>query len=151
RFLGIVLTLAAVPAVSAGEPERQLEFLGTLKGGRPRGLSNVAFSASGTILASSDEPLDDGPAVVKLWDVKERMAIATLRGVAGAGDAVALSADGKTLAAGGADVTLWDLATQKEKASFRGGAMPGKSVCPWRSVPTARPSPRRTPTGPCGC
>ena len=67
----------------AGEPERRLEFLGRLEGGRPRGLSNVAFSPSGKILASSDEALDDGPPVVKLWDVDERKAIATLRGLAG--------------------------------------------------------------------
>jgi hypothetical protein len=123
RPVSMFLAVAVVPAVTAGEPGRQLKPLGTLEGARPAVLrSTVAFSPDGKTLASST----DG--IVKLWDVDKRQVIATLRqtlrddgpdnkSVA----AVAFSPDGKILALAGPHFTvrLWDVATRKEKASFK--------------------------------
>src|SRR5688500_12612007 len=101
RPVGMFLAVAVVPAVMAGEPAPRLKLLGTLEGGRPHVLANIAFSPDGKDLASSDYSDDDGGSAVKLWDVSKRNVIATLGGRTYRVSSVAFSPDGKTLAAGG--------------------------------------------------
>jgi len=61
-------------------------------------------------------------ATVKLWDVRTRQQVATLKGHANFVYSVAFSPDGKTLASGSADhtVKLWDARTGQELASLEG-------------------------------
>ena len=70
------------------------------------GVSSVAFSPDGTILASG--AFDSA---IRLWDVATGENIATLEGHASFVLSIALSRDGTTLASGSSDgtVLLWDL------------------------------------------
>jgi WD40 repeat protein len=114
-----------VPAVRAGQPESQLEFVTALKGVRPTGYGGIAFSPNGKLLAFNTLEGEDEVPVITLWDVAKRKESAILRVSTGAsalgtGYALAFSPDGKTLAAVGARVTLFDVATGKAKATFKG-------------------------------
>jgi outer membrane lipoprotein-sorting protein len=120
----MILAVAVVPAVLAGERGQQLKPLGALEGARPSVLnSTVAFSPDGKLLTSPTG------VIVKLWNVDKRQVVAMLQHPFGAegpdgkrGAAVAFSPDGKLLASTVYDgtVQLWDVATGKAKAIFKG-------------------------------
>ena len=96
-----------------------------LLGGHTGGVTSVAFSSDGTMLASGSE--DE---TVKLWVVATHTNIATLRGHTDGVWSVAFSPDGKLLASGAGDpvvhfpadntVKLWDVATNTNIATLEG-------------------------------
>ena len=75
--------------------------------GRVVGVSSLAFSPDGTILASGER----GSGTVKLWEMATREQTATLGGHSEWVHSLAFSPDGGTLASGSRDGTmvLWDL------------------------------------------
>jgi len=85
--------------------------------GRTGGVSSVALSAAGRLLANGSF---DG--TVLLWDTDNARKLATLEGHTATVRAVALSADGRLLASGGEDRTLrlWDTATRGQLAILEG-------------------------------
>src|SRR5262245_34614689 len=103
RRVWMILTIVVVGAALAGEPGPQLKLLGTLEGGRPGVYQTIAFSPDGKLLASTDSDRDAARPSVKLWDVKKRKVIATLKGpgLSSFTSSLAFSPDGKTLAVGG--------------------------------------------------
>ena len=96
-----------------------------LLGGHTGGVTSVAFSSDGTMLASGSE--DE---TVKLWAVATHTNIATLRGHTDGVWSVAFSPDGKMLASGAGDpiihfpadntVKLWDVETNANIATLEG-------------------------------
>ena len=86
------------------------------------GVSSVAFSPDGTMLASIAEGLDGRDSTVQLWDVATGQLKTTLMGHTAPIYSVAFSPDGTMLASGGIDQTvrLWDLATSQLKATLDG-------------------------------
>jgi hypothetical protein len=54
RLAPLLLALAGIPTVLAGEAAAQLKLLGPLPGARPLERSNVTFSPDGKLLASSN-------------------------------------------------------------------------------------------------
>jgi WD40 repeat protein len=74
---------------------------------------SIAFSPDGTVLASGS-----ADKTIRLWDVRKRQELASLKGHKESVQCVAFSSDGKTLASGSNDSTvkLWDVETRKEKA-----------------------------------
>ena len=96
-----------------------------LLGGHTGGVTSVAFSSDGTLLASGSQ--DE---TVKLWAVATHTNIATLRGHTDGVWSVAFSPDGKMLASGAGDpgvrfpadntVKLWDMETNANIATLEG-------------------------------
>lgn len=78
------------------------------------GISAVAFSPDGRILASGDQ---EGR--IKLWDVKTRNDVATIKAHGKAVSSVMFSPDGSMLASGSGDdtVKLWDVETKETVAA----------------------------------
>ncbi|MDX8049728.1 serine/threonine-protein kinase [Lentzea sp. BCCO 10_0798] len=96
-------------------------------------VSSVAWSPDGRILASAEDGLGDGGALVRIWDTTTNKLIGTVQNPDGPGGAsacaVAISPDGKTLAAGGnrtGDFTtyLWNIADR----SMIGGLDDSRSI-----------------------
>ena len=93
--------------------------------GHTGGVTSVAFSSDGTMLASGSE--DE---TVKLWAVATHTNIATLRGHTDGVWSVAFSPDGKMLASGAGDpiihfpadntIKLWDVETNTNIATLEG-------------------------------
>src|SRR5262245_24964343 len=132
--VSMLLAVALVSVVMADEPVPPLKLLGTLEGGRPHALANLAFSPDGKSLAVIDYNDDDGVSAVNLWDVDKRKVTATVGGRTAHVASVAFSPDGKTLAVSGRDrgddgltVKLWDVAAGKAKVSFNAHA---NQFCP---------------------
>jgi RNA polymerase sigma factor (sigma-70 family) len=82
-----------------------------------RGVSAVAFSADGSLLASSG-----ADRVIRLWDATTGKSRGQLIGHQGGYGPPVFSPDGRMLASSGSDGTirLWELATGKERRSFEG-------------------------------
>jgi hypothetical protein len=105
----LLLAVAIVPMVMAGEPEPQLKLLATLEGACPCLYAPIAFSPDGKVLACADYVSKEKVSAVgsvKLWDVGKRKVIATRRDTTGRDfdtgvDSVAFSPDGKALASAG--------------------------------------------------
>lgn len=79
----------------------------------------VAFSPDGKLLAGARGDLG-GVAVIKLWDVKQRRVLKTMRGHESFIQSVTFSPDSKTLATAGADGTikLWDVKTGRNRRTL---------------------------------
>lgn len=110
----------------AGAPEQPVELTEHIQlTGHNQQITSVVFSPDGTLLASGDGELTEGP-TARLWDAESGQLVATLVGPPGTGGAsataVAFSPDGKLLAAGGnflGDSTrLWDVADRKIVGTF---------------------------------
>jgi len=97
------------------EAQRQLELA---EGHDPysAGIASLAFSPEGKLLASGGH--DN---IIKLWDLKRQVEVATLRGHSASVSALAFSPDGKTLISGDWNETikLWDVPSMKEKATLK--------------------------------
>ncbi len=96
---------------------------------------HLTFSPDGTQLAAADELGD-----LHIWDVAEKVEVASLRGWHGAGvNTIAFTPDGSTLVAGGGDgfghpgsVQLWNVADHREMAVHRveNGVVRSLSISP---------------------
>ena len=117
--------LAVVSAVGIWLYDVQTGTEVALLGGHTGGVTSVAFSSDGTMLASGSQ--DE---TVKLWAVATHTNIATLRGHTDGVWSVAFSPDGKMLASGAGDpgvrfpadntVKLWDMETNTNVATLEG-------------------------------
>ncbi|MET9229122.1 serine/threonine-protein kinase [Lentzea sp. NPDC003310] len=96
-------------------------------------VSSLAWSPDGKVLASAEDGLGDGGALVRIWDTSTNKIIGTVQNPDGPGGAsacaVAISPDGKILAAGGnrtGDFTtyLWNLSDR----SMIGGLDESRSI-----------------------
>ncbi|MFJ8958182.1 WD40 repeat domain-containing serine/threonine protein kinase [Lentzea sp. NPDC102401] len=96
-------------------------------------VSSIAWSPDGKILASAEDGLGDGGALVRLWDTTTGKLIGTVQNPDGPGGAsacaVAISPDGRILAAGGnrtGDFTtyLWNISDR----SMIGGLDQSRSI-----------------------
>ena len=95
--------------------------------GHTIGVTALAFSPEGTLLASGSQDFETGRGEdrgVRLWDVEKRTELAALEGQSTAAvRSVAFSHDGAILAsAGSGTVTLWDVALREEIATLEGGS-----------------------------
>jgi WD40 repeat protein/transcriptional regulator with XRE-family HTH domain len=100
--------------------------IGAVLGPHTRGVTSVAFSPDGNILASGSVG-----GTAQLWDVAMRRPIGyPLSTQTGSVNAVAFSPDGKKLATGGDDrlLRLWDVATGREIGAIFGDSKPLTSV-----------------------
>jgi WD40 repeat protein len=111
-WLWCVGLVGAAPPMEA-PPGGDWQELAVLKG-PAGGVTAVAFSADGSLLAVADLR-----AVIHLWDVAAGKEKAALKGHREYVLALAFSADGKGLTSAAADGTLkaWDLATNRERAA----------------------------------
>jgi WD40 repeat protein len=100
-------------AFSASEEVRLWETRSTqepiLLGRHEMGVSALAFSADGKLLASGDET-----GVVKVWDTTTHGELSTFRGHKDAVTVLAFSPDGRALASGGSTVKLYAKASMRE-------------------------------------
>jgi WD40 repeat protein/Flp pilus assembly protein TadD len=85
--------------------------------GHQNGVSSIALSANGLILASVDQVQR-----AKLWDMKTAQAVGTLEGPTGQAMSLALSPDGGLLAVGSVKnvITLWDTKAGKVLRALQG-------------------------------
>ncbi len=120
--------------IASGKLVQNLRFISSLGGRIPIGISHIAFSRDGKMLAAAGYDLEtmglEGKTVavgswdfpVKIWDIQSNTAIHTLPGhrfttdhgdLDSFGTIVDISPDGTTIATGGQDrnVMLWDTAT----------------------------------------
>ncbi len=91
---------------------------------RPTDICGLAVSPDGKLAATAA-----ADRTIKLWDLKSRTALRTLRGHELAVDAVAFSPDGRTLVSGSDDATarLWDVQSGNELRQFK--THPGPVNC----------------------
>jgi WD40 repeat protein len=136
RSVYLLLAVALVPSVLAGEPGPQLKLLAQLEEARPTAYAPIAFSPDGKFLAWGDlvvppvraegegKENDTIRGSVKLWDVSKRKVVATLRDAAGDCDysveGVLFTPDSKTVASlCNGKFKLWDVTTGKEKTPLK--------------------------------
>ncbi|WP_258949441.1 WD40 repeat domain-containing serine/threonine protein kinase [Lentzea californiensis] len=119
------------PVTEPGRPEEFTEHVQLVD--HKASVSSVAWSPDGRILASAEDGLGDGGALVRIWDATTNKLIGTVQNPDGPGGAsacaVAISPDGKVLAAGGnrtGDFTtyLWNIADR----SMIGGLDDSRSI-----------------------
>jgi len=93
--------------------------------GHKDSVNNIAFNASGTLLASAG-----ADKAINLWEVQAGKQQRVLQGHTDQVFSVAFSADGKLLASASRDKTirLWDVATGKQQAILQGHSGPVYSV-----------------------
>ncbi|MFD9706136.1 WD40 repeat domain-containing serine/threonine protein kinase [Lentzea sp. NPDC059081] len=117
--------------VPPGRPEEYTEHVQLID--HKAAVSSLAWSPDGKLLASAEDGLGDGGALVRLWDTTTNKLIGTVQNPDGPGGAsacaVAISPDGKILAAGGnrtGDFTtyLWNIADR----SMIGGLDQSRSI-----------------------
>jgi WD40 repeat protein len=86
-------------------------------GGHASGVSSLAFSPDGKLLASSSEEDDDRE--VRLWDVRTARELPPLGGDYSETQAVAFSPDGKRIASAKRGlISVWDVASRKRLSQF---------------------------------
>jgi serine/threonine protein kinase/sugar lactone lactonase YvrE len=91
---------------NAGRPGTPVEITDAIQlAGHAHGITSVAFSPDGALLASTDDDLADGGAKTWLWNTGSGRRVATLVGPDGLGgssvNTVAFSPDGRWLVSGG--------------------------------------------------
>jgi WD40 repeat protein len=115
----IAAPIVARPAtrVRPGSPDAGAWVEVRTLSGHQNGVSSVAFSPDGHMLASGS-----GDGAVKLWDVASGKELYTLIGYQFAVLSVAFSPDGRTIASAGrnASIELWDVASGKELHTLGG-------------------------------
>ncbi|WP_434445005.1 protein kinase domain-containing protein [Lentzea sp. E54] len=108
-------------AAQPGQPEEITEHVQLTD--HKASVSSIAWSPDGKLLASAEDGLGSGGAIVRIWDVAAGKLVGTVQNPDGPGGAtacaVAISPDGKILAAGGnrtGDSTtyLWNLADRTQ-------------------------------------
>ncbi|GGM73663.1 hypothetical protein GCM10011609_06820 [Lentzea pudingi] len=122
---------STTPKAQPGQPQEFAEHVQLVD--HKAAVSSVAWSPDGKVLASAEDGLGRGGALVRIWDTTTNKLIGTVQNPDGPGGAsacaVAISPDGKILAAGGnrtGDFTtyLWNLSDR----SMIGGLDESRSI-----------------------